>query len=79
MFNNFFSENSPVYEIMWKKCGTARQATDDNTVRRCAFHAGYLRLQTYTQNSKYLLLFHDSNGYPNVPQWYVKPTSPLVS
>ena len=26
----FFPENRAVYEIMWKKYGTAGQATDDN-------------------------------------------------
>ena len=29
----------------------------------CALHAGYLKLQTHTQNMQYLLLFHDNNGY----------------
>ena len=33
-FNNFFSENRAVYEVMWKKCGTALQVTDGNIVRR---------------------------------------------
>jgi hypothetical protein len=28
--NNFISENRVIYEIMWKKYCTARQATDDN-------------------------------------------------
>jgi hypothetical protein len=27
-----FSENRAVYDIMWKKYGSARQATDDNMV-----------------------------------------------
>jgi hypothetical protein len=31
MFNQFFFlENLAVYEIMWKKFGTAGQATDDS-------------------------------------------------
>ena len=35
VFNNFFfSENIAVLEIMWKKCGSAGQATDHNTIRR---------------------------------------------
>jgi hypothetical protein len=29
MFNKVFSENRAVYEIMWVKYGTARQAMDD--------------------------------------------------
>ena len=31
---SFFSENRVVYEIMWKKCGTVRQATDGSIIRR---------------------------------------------
>jgi hypothetical protein len=37
----------------------------------CALHAGYLRLQTHTQNMSYLLLFHCNNGWTNGPQCYV--------
>jgi hypothetical protein len=33
MFNNF-SKNRVLYEIMRKKFGRARQATDDNIIRR---------------------------------------------
>ena len=44
-----FFENRAVYEIMWKKCGTALQTTDDSMA-----HAHYmmdnLRIQTHTQN-----------------------------
>jgi hypothetical protein len=29
MLNNLFFENRAVYETMWKKYGTAGQATDD--------------------------------------------------
>jgi hypothetical protein len=32
-----FVENRAVYEIMWKKCGRAAQATDDNIIRRMRF------------------------------------------
>jgi len=34
---NNFLENLAVYEIMWKKHFTARQATDDNITRRLRF------------------------------------------
>ena len=34
----------------------------------CALLAGYLRLQTHTQYTYYLLLFH-GNGYTNVPEY----------
>jgi hypothetical protein len=37
----------------------------------CAFHAGYLRLQTHTQYMQYLLLFHCNDGCMNSPQYYV--------
>jgi len=30
----YFVENRAVYEIMWKNCGTASQATDCNIIRR---------------------------------------------
>ena len=30
MFNNFFSENGAVYEIMLKKYGRTRETTDNN-------------------------------------------------
>jgi len=32
-----FSEKSAVYEIMWKKYDTARQATDDTIIHRMRF------------------------------------------
>ena len=34
VFNDYFPENRGVYEITWKKYGTARQATRDNTIWR---------------------------------------------
>jgi hypothetical protein len=37
MFNNFFSEDSAVYETMWKKYGTVGQATDNNIIWRMRF------------------------------------------
>jgi len=47
MFNNFFFENSVVYEIMWEK-GLVR-ARPQMTNGACALHAGYLGLQMYIQ------------------------------
>ena len=39
MVSNFLFENRDVYAIMWKKCGTARQATDDSTAHaHCMLH-----------------------------------------
>jgi hypothetical protein len=46
--------------------------------KACALRAGYLRLQTHTQNIYYLLLFHSNNGYANEPQCYVVRTLPAV-
>ena len=37
MFSNVFPENRAVCEIVFKKCGIAGQATDDNKVRRMRF------------------------------------------
>jgi hypothetical protein len=41
MFNNFFSENPAVFEVMWKIVVESRQATDDNT----AYARGMLELR----------------------------------
>jgi hypothetical protein len=32
-----FPENFAIYEKMWKKCGTARQVTDDDIIRCMRF------------------------------------------
>ena len=45
----FSSENRTIYEIMWKEYGRAGQATDDN-MEHAHLHAGYLTVQTQTQN-----------------------------
>jgi hypothetical protein len=37
MFNNFFSENRTVYDIMSEMYCGARQATDDNIIQRMRF------------------------------------------
>jgi hypothetical protein len=49
VFNNFFPENRAVYEIMWKKYGTARQATDDNIKRRMRFACQITKEYKHTQ------------------------------
>jgi len=33
MLNISFFRKGAVYEITWKKCGTARQAADENIIR----------------------------------------------
>jgi hypothetical protein len=37
MFNNFFSENCAIYEIMLRNMARAGQTTDDNTIRHVHF------------------------------------------
>ena len=36
-----------------------------------SLHAGYLNLQTHTQNMYYMLLFHCNNIWTNAPECYV--------
>jgi hypothetical protein len=43
ILSNFSPENRAVYEIMWKN-------TAATSYGACALHAGYLRLQTHTEN-----------------------------
>jgi hypothetical protein len=45
---------------MWKKYGTTGQATDDNKSWSMRFVCWITRA-TYTENTLYLLLFHDNN------------------
>ena len=46
----------------------------------CILHAGYLRLQTHTQNMQHLLLLHRNNGYSKETECYVyKYIAVLVS
>jgi hypothetical protein len=59
MFNKFPPlspppENRTVYEIMWKKYGKARQATDDNIIRRMRFACSVTKA-THT-HSEYITL-----------------------
>ena len=42
----------------------------------CALRAGYLRLQTHTQNMWYLLIFKGNNAWANAPQYHVIRTLP---
>jgi hypothetical protein len=54
MFNTIFPENRAIYEIMWEKYGRARQATDDNMIRRMRF-ACWITKATDT-HSEYVVL-----------------------
>jgi hypothetical protein len=65
---------------MWKKYGTARQATDDNIIRRMRF-ACWVTKATDTHSEYvivYALLFHSNNGYKKAPQYYVIRTLLLL-
>jgi hypothetical protein len=61
-----------------EKYGTARQATDDNTIRRMRF-ACWVTKATGT-HSEYVVLiaFHSNNDYANAPQWYVICILPIL-
>jgi len=53
----------------------AGQATDDDLYVACVLHAGYLRLQTYTQNMYYLLFFHGNNVFAGALFVHILPLS----
>ena len=74
MFNNFFTYNCAVYEIMWKIKNTVEPDRPQMTM----VHARLLRLQANTQNMSYLLLFHSNNGYTNMLRCYVIRTLPVL-
>jgi hypothetical protein len=59
-----------------KYCRTGN-ATNEN-YGACALHAGYVNLQTHTQDMYYLLLFHCKNVCTNAPQCYVIRTLPVL-
>jgi hypothetical protein len=52
MHSHFFPENRSSYEIMWKKYGGARKATDGNIIRVMHFARWMTkgRIQAHTQN-----------------------------
>ena len=69
IFNSIFLENCAVYEIMWKN--TVEPDRPQMTVRRMPLYAGYLRINTHTQNMQYLFLFYLNSGYANAPHCYL--------
>jgi hypothetical protein len=66
MFNQFFPPNRAISEIMWKKCGSARQAMDNYIIRRIHFACRTTKA-TNTHLEYAILLFRGNNGYANVP------------
>jgi len=61
--------------MMWKNKGGAREATDEKMWFVCLMTKA--RVQTHTDNFKYLLLFHTISAYMNAPQYYVIHTLPV--
>jgi hypothetical protein len=59
--------------------GGARQATDDNIIRRMRF-ACWINKSTDTHTEYAILLFHGNNGYANATQCYIirKRTLPVL-
>jgi len=58
---SLFNENSAVYEIMWKKCCTARQATEDNITRHIRFEcwidkAKHTHTHTHTHSAYVIII-----------------------
>ena len=54
MFKGFFPETHAVYEIMWKKYCKAKQATNDEIIRRISF-ACWIPKAT-KEHSEYVIL-----------------------
>ena len=50
MFNNFFSENRAVFEIVWKNMIQPDRPQMTVSYSACALHVGQLRLQTRSWN-----------------------------
>ena len=57
--------------------GTARQATDENIIKRMRFVC-WITKATDTHSEYVILLFHNNSGYANVPQCYVTRTLPVL-
>jgi hypothetical protein len=55
---------------MWKKCGTLRQATDDDIIRR-------MRIACWISKAEYVIIIalHGNSGNANAPQYYFIPTT----
>ena len=64
-----------------EKYGRARQAMDDNIMRRTHFACWITKsTETYSEYViSYLLLFHRYSGCTNAPGYYVKRTWPVLS
>jgi hypothetical protein len=65
MFNIFFPDNHDIYDIMWKKHGIARQATDDN-IKQCMSSLCWVTKDTDTHSACVIYI-----AYPR-EQWLHK-------
>jgi hypothetical protein len=52
-----------------EKYGTARQATDDNIIRRMRFACRITKATDTRSEYLTLIAFHGNNGYANAPQY----------
>ena len=87
MFNNFFSKNRAVYEIMSKNEAESERAQMTRWRRVACWiikatgaqAEAYAHAPSHTQNYVILFLrFHYNNGYVNAPQCYVMRTLPVL-
>jgi hypothetical protein len=65
MFCNKKKEKRAIYKVMWQNLVRPNRPQTTVKYSTCALHFGQVRLQTHSQNMKYLLLFHGNNGYAN--------------
>jgi hypothetical protein len=66
--HKLFHENFVLCGIMWKNMVQTDRPQITIKYGACASYAGYLRLQTHTQNVQHLMLFHCNKGCTNAPQ-----------
>ena len=69
LFSKVFRKSCHLWDNV-EKCGTARQATDENIIRRMRF-ACRITKATDTYSWYVILLFHGNSGYVNAPHYYV--------
>jgi hypothetical protein len=77
LFAIFSPKNLVHYETIWGKCGTARHATADKTIRRKkdATLMQYNYGKAADTHSLHLtLLLHGNNSHANAPKCYVVNT-----
>jgi hypothetical protein len=74
----FFRKSCRLWDNVEKYVATARQATDDNRIRRMRF-AWWITKATDTYWEYVILIaFHGNNGYTNASECYVTRTLPVL-